>query len=87
MNEMIVTTVVSTLTAVGGFYYGIKKDKQDLVSKSLNNIALQISIYESIISGLRTEIKLLTEKIEDQQKTICHLESRVEEFLSPKSNL
>jgi predicted RNase H-like nuclease (RuvC/YqgF family) len=87
MNEMIVTTVVSTLTAVGGFYYGIKKDKQDLVSKSLNNIALQISIYESIISGLRTEIKLLTEKIEDQQKTICQLESRVEEFLSPKSNL
>lgn len=84
---MIVTTVVSTLTAVGGFYYGIKKDKQDLVSKSLNNIALQISIYESIISGLRTEIKLLTEKIEDQQKTICQLESRVEEFLSPKSNL
>jgi predicted RNase H-like nuclease (RuvC/YqgF family) len=87
MNEMIVTTVVSTLTALGGFYYGIKKDKQDLVSKSLNNIALQISIYESIISGLRTEIKLLTEKIEDQQKTICQLESRVEEFLSPKSNL
>lgn len=87
MNEMIITTILSTLTAVGGFIYGVKKDKQDLVSKSLNNIALQISIYESIISGLRQEIKILTEKIEDQQQVIIHLETRMDEILSSSAKI
>lgn len=87
MNEMIITTIVSAITGLGGFYYGIKKDKQDLVTTSLTNIQSQIMIYESIIENLRSEIVVLVDKVEKQQKTILHLEARMEECLSPKSNI
>ena len=87
MTEMLITTIVSAVTGLGGFYYGVKKDKQDLVTKSFNNILLQISVYENIIEGLRSEIKTLTEKVEDQQKTIKQLEGKIQECIQPKNQI
>ena len=87
MTEMLITTIVSAVTGLGGFYYGVKKDKQDLVTKSFNNILLQISVYENIIEGLRSEIKTLTEKVEDQQKTIKQLEGKIQECIQPKNHI
>ena len=87
MNEMLITTIVSAITGLGGFIYGLKKDKQDLVTTSLTNIQSQIMIYEKIIENLRDEINVLIDKVEKQQKTIVHLELKMEECLSPKSNI
>lgn len=87
MNEMLITTIVGAITGIGGFIYGIQKDKADLVSKSLNNLQLQISIYEGIIENLRNEINILVDKVESQQKIIKHLEGKIEECLSPRTNL
>jgi len=87
MNEMLLTTIVSAITGLGGFIYGIKKDKQDLVTKSFNNILLQIQVYEEIIEGLRTEIQTLTRKVEEQQQIIKDLETKVSEMIKPKTNL
>lgn len=87
MNELLITTIVGAITGIGGFIWGIQKDKADLVSKSLTNIQMQMTIYESIIENLRSEIIILVEKVESQQKVISHLEHRIEECLSPKSNL
>jgi len=87
MNEYIITTIISSITGIGGFIWGIRKDKVDLVSTSFKNILLQIQVYEQIIDGLRSEIKLLTEKIDEQQKSIRHLESRIEDCVSHKTNM
>jgi len=87
MNEMLITTIVSAITGLGGFIYGIKKDKQDLVTKSFNNILLQIQVYEVIIGGLRSEIQTLTRRVEEQQEIIKHLESQVQKMLDPKTNI
>jgi len=87
MNEMLITTIVSAITGLGGFIYGIKKDKQDLVTKSFNNILLQIQVYEEIIGGLRSEIQTLTRRVEEQQEIIKHLESQVQKMLDPKTNI
>lgn len=87
MNEIIISTSIAAITGIGGFIWGIQKDKADLVSKSLNNLQLQITIYEGIIESLRNEINKLVDKVETQQKTIKHLEAKIEECLSPKSNI
>jgi hypothetical protein len=87
MNEYIITTIISSITGIGGFIWGIRKDKVDLVSTSFKNILLQIQVYEQIIDGLRSEIKILTEKIDEQQKVIRHLESRIEDCVGPKTNI
>jgi len=87
MNEMLITTIVSAITGLGGFIYGIKKDKQDLVTKSFNNILLQIQVYEEIIGGLRTEIQTLTRRVEEQQTIIKQLEAQVQKMCDPKTNI
>jgi peptidoglycan hydrolase CwlO-like protein len=78
MNEMLITTIVSTLTAISGFWYGWQKNKKDLVSNSLNNIQVQIQIYQEIISSLREEINILIKKIEEQEKIIHSLEQKID---------
>lgn len=84
---MLITTIISSITGLGGFIYGIKKDKQDLITKSLSNLQIQLTIYESIIENLRSEVTILVEKVESQQKIIKLLETKIEECLSPKSNI
>ena len=84
---MLITTIVSAITGLGGFIYGIKKDKQDLVTKSFNNILLQIQVYEEIIGGLRTEIQTLTRRVEEQQTIIKQLEAQVQKMCDPKTNI
>jgi hypothetical protein len=84
MNDMIVTTIISTLTAVSGFWYGWKKNKQDITSSSLNNILTQVTIYETIIENLRQEITILIQKIEAQNETIRELEIKVESMVVKK---
>jgi len=87
MDSLLIGSIVSAITGLGGFIYGVKKDKQDLLSRSLSNIQLQIQIYEEIIENLRQEVQTLVRKIEEQQKVIKHLEDRMEECLPPKSNI
>lgn len=87
MNEMLITTIASAITGIGGFIWGLRKDKEDLMSKSLNNLQIQMTIYEQIIENLRGEIILLVGKVENQQKIIKDLEDKIEECLSPRSNI
>jgi hypothetical protein len=87
MDSMLITTISSCVTAIGGFIYGLKKQKQDLVTTSLDNLQKQLLIYETIIENLRGEITVLIAKVEKQQEIINHLEKKMEECISPKTNL
>jgi len=87
MNEMLITTIISAITGLGGFIYGIKKDKQDIISRSLSNLQQHLTIYETLIENLRGEVIILVEKVESQQKIIKDLEIKIEECLSPRSNI
>jgi len=87
MNEMLITTIISAITGLGGFIYGIKKDKQDIISRSLSNLQQHLTIYETLIENLRGEVIILVEKVESQQKVIKDLEIKIEECLSPRSNI
>lgn len=83
MNEMLLTTLVSTVTAVSGFIYGFQKNKKDLISQSLNNLQQQITIYQDVISSLRGEIEHLISKVNEQEKIIQSLEKKID-GLKPK---
>lgn len=84
---MLITTIISAITGLGGFIYGIKKDKQDIISRSLSNLQQHLTIYETLIENLRGEVIILVEKVESQQKIIKDLEIKIEECLSPRSNI
>lgn len=76
--ELTLVSVISILTGLVGFGFGIKKKQGEITKASLDNILTQITIYETIIDDLREEISILITKIDDQEKVIKHLESRVE---------
>ena len=84
---MLITTIISAITGLGGFIYGIKKDKQDIISRSLSNLQQHLTIYETLIENLRGEVIILVEKVESQQKVIKDLEIKIEECLSQRSNI
>lgn len=87
MDQMIITTLVSAFTALGGFLYGLKREQTNLVSTSLDNIQKQILIYEQIIENLRAEISTLIKEVDKQKEIIKELENKIEEFMKPKTNL
>ena len=78
MNEIMITGIVSALTAISGFYYGARKNKLDVDAQILANIQTQVGIYETLIDNLRDEIMILIQKVEDQKKTISDLEQKIE---------
>ena len=86
MNDMLITTIVSTLTAISGFWYGFQKNKKDLVSQSLLNMQTQITIYQNIIDNLRGEIEQLIAKVNEQEVIIHSLETKIDS-LQPKTKL
>lgn len=75
---MLITTIVSTVTAISGFVYGVRKDKKDLVSKSLSNLEYQITVYEKIIDSLRDEVMYLVKKVEQQEQIIISLQEKID---------
>ena len=78
MNDMLLTTIISSATAISGFVYGWQKNKKDLVSQSLNNLQQQITIYQDVISSLRNEVEYLISKVNDQEKIILSLEKKID---------
>ena len=76
-NNNIITIMISTATAISGFIYGVRKDKKDLVSKSLANLEYQITVYEKIIDSLRQEVQNLVKKIDEQEMIIIELEKKI----------
>lgn len=83
MNDMLLTTIISSATAVSGFIYGWQKNKKDLISQSLNNLQQQITIYQDVISSLRNEVEHLVAKVNEQEKIILSLEKKID-LMKPK---
>lgn len=83
--DVVIGSVISIVTGVSGFMYGIRKQSKDLTKASLDNILTQITIYETIIEDLRSEITILITKIDEQEKIIKHLEERLDQMVKNKS--
>lgn len=80
MDTLLTTFIVSTVTGIVTFFYGIKKQKNDNKKGELENISLSIEIYQTIITDLKNEIESMSKKIDK-------LENSVEELMLENSEL
>jgi peptidoglycan hydrolase CwlO-like protein len=80
MDTLLTTFIVSTITGIVTFFYGIKKQKNDNKKGELENISLSIEIYQTIITDLKNEIESMSKKIDK-------LENSVEELMLENSEL
>jgi peptidoglycan hydrolase CwlO-like protein len=80
MDTLLTTFIVSTVTGIITFLYGMKKQKNDNKKGELENISLSIEIYQTIITDLKNEIESMSKKIDK-------LENSVEELMLENSEL
>lgn len=80
MDTILTTFIVSTITGIVTFFYGIKKQKNDNKKGELENISMSIEIYQTIIHDLKNEIESMSKKIDK-------LESSVEELMNENAEL
>ena len=70
MNEGIVLIISNALTAAASFFVGRRKSEADSDNAILNNLAVSINIYKTIIDDLKEEIHQLNIKVEQLEKKV-----------------
>jgi archaellum component FlaC len=70
MNEGIVLIISNALTAFASFFVGRRKTEADSDNAILNNLAVSINIYKTIIDDLKEEIHQLNIKVEQLEKKV-----------------
>jgi len=70
MNEGIILIISNALTALASFFVGRRKSEADSDNIILNNLAVSINIYKTIIDDLKEEIHQLNLKVEQLEKKV-----------------
>ena len=70
MNEGLILIISNALTAAGSFFVGRRKSEADSDNAILNNLAVSINIYKTIIDDLKEEIHQLNIKVEQLEKKV-----------------
>jgi hypothetical protein len=73
MNEGIILIISNALTALASFFVGRRKSVADSDNAILNNLAVSINIYKTIIDDLKEEIHQLNLKVEQLEKKVDFL--------------
>ena len=70
MNEYIITFLVSAISGVVSFFFGMKKKDKEVEALSLNNVEKSLKIYSTIIDDLKDQIEELLQKVNDLEDKI-----------------
>lgn len=73
MNETFILLISNTLTAIGAWFVGRKKQQADAENQVLRNLELAVNLYKGIIDDLKEEIHSLNLKVQDLEKKIDEL--------------
>ena len=80
MTGIITTAVISILTTIIGYRYGLRKNKAEANQIEINNIKDVISIYTQTIQDLKNEVSELKEQIKEYKSCIDNLENELQEM-------
>ena len=73
MNETLILLVSNTLTALGAWFVGKRKQQVDTDNQVLRNLELAIGLYKTLIDDLKNEISELNFKIQQLEKKVDEL--------------
>jgi predicted RNase H-like nuclease (RuvC/YqgF family) len=78
--ELILTTLISIITAVGGYVFGMRKNRAEADSIIISNVKELLDIQSGMITSLKSEIDSLKVKIDGYEVYIENLETQVKEL-------
>lgn len=78
--ELILTTLISIITAIGGYVFGARKNRAEADSIVISNVKELLEIQSGMITSLKNEIDSLKVKIDGYEVYIENLETQVKEL-------
>lgn len=80
MEQLGLTFVISSITGLITFFFGLKRGKREVEGIALQNIEKSLEIYQNIIDDLNVRVMALMEKVD-------HLETKIDELKKENSVL
>lgn len=73
MEQVGLTFVISTITGLITFFFGLKRGKREVEGIALQNIEKSLEIYQHIIDDLNDRVMKLMDKVDDLETKIDEL--------------
>lgn len=78
MEQMGLTFLVSSITGLITFFFGLKRGKKEIEGIALQNIEKSLEIYQHIIDDLNDRVLALMNKVDDLETKIDDLKKENE---------
>jgi peptidoglycan hydrolase CwlO-like protein len=75
MDNSLLTFIISTMTGLITFFFGLRRGKREVEGIALQNIEKSLEIYQNIIDDLNSRITTLMVKVDDLEKKIDELKT------------
>lgn len=75
--NMVLTTILTALSSVAGYFYGRRKNEAETDKLVLENVKDILTIYSDVIDDLKNEVKGLRDKILEYEELIGKLTREV----------
>jgi peptidoglycan hydrolase CwlO-like protein len=73
MEQLGLTFVISSITGLITFFFGLKRGKREVEGIALQNIEKSLEIYQNIIDDLNIRVMALMGKVDDLETKIDEL--------------
>lgn len=80
MNNTIITIIISSITGIVTFFFGVQKTRKEVEGLSITNIERSIGVYQLLIDDLRGQVEELLMKVNSLEDKINELERQNREL-------
>jgi len=80
MNEVVITTLVTAMTTIGGYLLGKRKSNAETDTIVISNVKELLGVYSNTINDLKNEIKELKDKIDKYEEQIDNMSLEIHQL-------
>ena len=80
MGDTLITIIISSITGIVTFFFGVQKTRKEVEGLSITNIERSIGVYQLLIDDLRGQVEELLTKVNSLEDKICELEKQNREL-------
>jgi chromosome segregation ATPase len=67
--------IIAAITGLGGFILGARKQRKEVDSITIQNVAASLDVYQQIIDDLERRLDMMQKKMTEMETTIHKLEN------------
>ena len=80
MGDTLITIVISSITGIVTFFFGVQKTRKEVEGLSITNIERSIGVYQLLIDDLRSQVEELLTKVNSLEDKVDELKKENREL-------